>query len=89
MDTVFPVNKFLSKVLALIANNSEETINFNNICILSLRRAMMSANRKNLLAIKAGLIEFTLRENEREFKNTLLELYLQLIEQQLRKKPIS
>lgn len=88
MNAPFVVNKLLSKALALIAKNSEETINFNNTCIQSLKEAIMSSNRKNLLAIKASLKGFTMLENEREFKNILIELYLQLIEQQLRKNSI-
>jgi hypothetical protein len=38
------------------------------------------------LTLKAHLIAFTQREAERNFSNQLIGLYLQLIEQHLKKK---
>jgi len=87
MDSHFPINKMLSKTLACIAKRSEDTLHQNNTCIQSLKDTIISSNRNNLLTLKEYLIEFTQREGERNFHNNLISLYLQLIEQHLKKKP--
>jgi hypothetical protein len=89
MDYQFSINKVLSKTLAYMAKHSEETIHRNNTCIQSLKDTIIMSNRKNLLLLKDYLTEFTQRETERNFKNNLIGLYLQLIEQQLKNKPVS
>jgi hypothetical protein len=88
MDFHFPINKMLSKTLASMAKHSEETLHRNNSCILALKETIILSNRDNLLTLKASLIEFTQREAQRNFPNKLISLYVQLIDQHLKKKPI-
>jgi hypothetical protein len=86
MDLHFPVNKLLSQSLALMAKRSEETLHRNNTCIQALKDTIVLSNRNNLLMLKAYLLAFTQREAERNFHNKLIDLYLQLIEQQLKRE---
>ncbi len=86
MDYHFPINKRLSKSLAFMATHAEETLHHNNTCIQALKDTILLSNRNNLLTLKAHLIAFTQREAERNFSNQLIGLYLQLIEQHLKKK---
>lgn len=88
MNFHFPVNKMLSKTLASMAKSSEETLHRNNACIQALKDTILLSNRNNLLTLKACLIAFTQREAERNFHNNLIGLYLQLIDQRLKNKPI-
>ena len=89
MNFHFSINKMLARNLAFMVKHSEETLHRNNTCILALKNTIVESNRNNLLAIKAHLLAFTNREAERDFHNGLIELYLKLIEQHLRKKPIN
>lgn len=88
MDYPFLIDKLLSRTLAFIAKNTEETIYRNNICIQSLKDTIITSNRRNLLLLKQYLTEFTQREAERNFENNLIGLYLQLIEQRLKNKAV-
>lgn len=88
MDFHFPVNNMLSKTLASMAKQSEETLHRNNASIQALKDTILRSNRNNLLTLKASLIEFTQRETQQNFQNKLIGLYLQLIEEHLKKKPI-
>ncbi len=82
------INKRLSKTLASMAKQAEESLHRNNKCIQGLKHIIMVSNRDNLLTLKASLLAFTQREEERNFKIPMIDLYLQLIEQHLKKKPI-
>jgi hypothetical protein len=88
MNYPLSINKSLSRKLAYVAGRSEELIRRNNACIQSLRDTILISDRQNLLFLKAYLIEFVERETERNFKNNLIALYLQMIEQKLNNKPI-
>ena len=88
MNYPFSIDKVLSRTLAYMAKNTEETIHQNNTCIQSLKDTIIMSNRRNLLLLKDYLIEFTQREAERNFENNLISLYLQLIDQQLKNKAI-
>lgn len=86
MDIPFYSNKILIKTLAAMAKHSEETLHRNNACLQILKDTILQANKNGLLALKASLIAFTETEAERNFHNKLIGLYLQLIEQHLKKK---
>ena len=88
MNYSFSIDRLLSRTLAHMAKNAEETIHQNNTCIQSLKETIITSNRKNLLLLKDYLTEFTQRESERNFKNNLIGLYLQLIDQRLKNKAI-
>ena len=88
MDFHFP-NKMLSKTLASMAKHSEETLQWNNNCIQALKQTILLSNRDNLLVLKDSLVAFTQKETQSNFHNRLICLYLQLIEQRLKNKPIS
>jgi hypothetical protein len=83
------INKSLSRKLAYVAKRSEELIHRNNACIQSLRDTILISDKRNLLYLKAYLIEFTERETEKNFTNNLIALYLQMIERKLNNKPVS
>ncbi|QHT66406.1 hypothetical protein GXP67_06905 [Rhodocytophaga rosea] len=85
MNHPFSINRVLSKTLAYMAKHSEETTHRNNACMQSLRDTIITSNRKNLLLIKEYLTVFIQSEAERNYNNTLIGLYLQLVEQQLKK----
>lgn len=86
MDSIVLVNRKLSRTLAYMVKQTEKKIQRNNSCIQSLRDTIIVSDRHNLQFLKAYLIEFTQREEERDFNNTLIELYVQFIEQKLRNK---
>jgi hypothetical protein len=86
MNTPFSIDKMLIKSLAAMVKHSEETLHQNNTCLQTLKDTILQANRNGLLALKTSLVAFTQTEAERNFHNKLIALYLQLIEQHLRKK---
>ena len=88
MNYPFLINKMLSKSLARMANHAEKRLSRNNLSIQALKDTILLSNRTTLLTLKAGLLAFTDREAERNFDNLLIGIYLQLIDQHLRKKPI-
>jgi hypothetical protein len=88
MNNPLLINKSLSKKLAYVARRSEELLHQNNACIQSLRDTILSSDKRNLLFLKAYLIEFTERETERDFNNNLIALYLKMIERKLNNKPV-
>jgi hypothetical protein len=82
------ISKSLVRGLAYMSKRSEELISQNNACIQSLRDTILISDRTNLLFLKEYLTEFTKREMERDFKNNLIALYLQMIEEKLNNNPI-
>ncbi len=86
MKIPFSVNSMLIKTLAAMAKHSEENLHRNNVCLQALRDTILQTNRNGLLTLRASLVAFTKSEAEHNFHNNLVDLYLQLIEQHLKRR---